>query len=71
MKKNNLKKIAKNVIDLEILALRKLKNSINNNFNKVVSLIVNCQSKIIFCGVVGGLLFSYNKAQSIWASIKS
>ena len=32
MKKNNLKKIAKNVIDLEILALRKLKNSINNTF---------------------------------------
>ena len=30
MKKNNLKKFAKNVIDLEILALRKLKNSINN-----------------------------------------
>ena len=32
MKKNNLKKIAKNVIDLEIQALRKLKNSINNTF---------------------------------------
>ena len=45
MKKNNLKKIAKNVIDLEIQALRKLKNSINNTFNKVVNLIVNCQSK--------------------------
>ena len=43
MGKNNLKKIAKNVIDLEILALRKLKNSINNDFNKVVNLIVNCQ----------------------------
>ena len=57
MKKNNLKKIAKNVIDLEILALRKLKNSINNNFNKVVSLIVNCQSKIIFCGVRYRALF--------------
>ena len=51
MNKNNLKKIAKNVIDLEIQALRKLKNSINNTFNKVVNLIVNCQSKVILCGV--------------------
>ena len=51
MKKKNYKKIAKNVIDLEIQALKKLKNSINNSFSKAVLAIVKCQSKIIFCGV--------------------
>ena len=33
MEKRNYKKIAKNVIDLEIKALKKLKSSINNSFN--------------------------------------
>ncbi len=51
MKKKNYKKIAKNVIDLEIKALRKLKNSINNSFNNAVEAIVKCQSKVILCGV--------------------
>ena len=51
MKKNIYNKIAKNVIDLEIKALRKLKSSINNSFNDAVDAIVNCQSKIILCGV--------------------
>ena len=70
MKKNNLKKIAKNVIDLEILALKKLKNSINNNFNKVVSLIVNCQSKIIFCGVGKSFIIA-SKISSTLSSVGS
>ncbi len=51
MKKKDFKKTAKNVIDLEILALKKLKSSINNSFNQAVKAIVKCQSKIIFCGV--------------------
>ena len=51
MEKDNFKKIARNVIDLEIEALKKLKNSINNSFNKAVNLISKCQSKIILCGV--------------------
>tara|TARA_B110000196_G_scaffold314985_1_gene323889 strand:+ start:571 stop:1542 length:972 start_codon:yes stop_codon:yes gene_type:complete len=51
MKKENYKKIAKNVIDLEIKALKKLKNSINNSFNDAVNAIVKCQSKVILCGV--------------------
>ena len=51
MKSKDYKKIAKNVIELEIEALKKLKRSINNSFNKAVNAIVNCQSKIIFCGV--------------------
>ena len=70
MKKNNLKKIAKNVIDLEILALRKLKNSINNDFNKVVNLIVNCQSKIVFCGVGKSFIIA-SKISSTLSSVGS
>ena len=70
MRKNNLKKIAKNVIDLEILELRKLKNSINNDFNKVVNLIVNCQSKIIFCGVGKSFIIA-SKISSTLSSVGS
>ena len=51
MKKINYKHIAKNVINLEIKALTKLKKSLNKNFDKAVDAIVNCQSKIILCGV--------------------
>ncbi len=42
---------AKNVIDLEIKALQKLKKNINNSFNKAVIEIAKCQSKVILCGV--------------------
>ena len=51
MNKNSLKNIATNVINLEIDALKTLKKSINKNFDKAVNAIVNCQSKIILCGV--------------------
>tara|TARA_B100000795_G_scaffold239069_1_gene200536 strand:- start:436 stop:1398 length:963 start_codon:yes stop_codon:yes gene_type:complete len=51
MKNKDYKKIAKNVIDLEIQALKKLKNSINNSFNEAVEAIVGCQSKVVLCGV--------------------
>ena len=51
MKKIDYKKIAKNVINLEIKALQKLKKSLNQNFNRAVDAIVNCQSKVILCGV--------------------
>jgi len=51
MKKKNYKKIAKEVIELEIKALKKLKNSINNSFNEAVEAISSCQSKVILCGV--------------------
>ena len=43
--------IAKNVIDLEIKALQKLKKTINSSFNKAVTEIAKCQSKVILCGV--------------------
>jgi len=51
MKKKDYKKIAKEVIDIEIKALKKLKNSINNSFNNAVEAIGKCQSKVILCGV--------------------
>ena len=50
-KNTNFKKIAKEVIDLEIKALQKLKKALNKNFDKAVKAIVNCQSKVILCGV--------------------
>ena len=64
----NYKKIAKNVIDLEIKALKKLKNSINNSFNDAVGAIVKCQSKVILCGVgKSGLIAS--KISSTFSSV--
>ena len=51
MKKMNYMVIAKSVINLEIKALQKLKKSLNKNFDKAVNAIVNCQSKVILCGV--------------------
>ncbi len=50
-RKLNYKKIAKEVIDLEIKALQKLKKALNKNFDRAVNAIVNCQSKVILCGV--------------------
>ena len=47
----NLKKIAREVLDLEIQALKKLKLSINISFDQAVNAIIKCQSKIILCGV--------------------
>ena len=47
----DIKKIAKDVIDLEIIALKKLKKSLNNSFNEAVNVISKCQSKVIVCGV--------------------
>ena len=50
MKKNYID-IAKKVIDLEISSLKKLKKTLNSSFNEAVKSIVNCQSKVILCGV--------------------
>ena len=51
MKKKDYKKIAKNVIALEVKALKNLRNSINNSFNDAVEAITRCQSKVVLCGV--------------------
>ena len=49
--KNETNDIGTKVIDLQIKALKKLKNSINRSFNEAVRAIVKCKSKVIICGV--------------------
>ena len=67
MKNKNHIKSAKEVISLEINALKSLRNSLNNSFNKAVNEITKCQSKIILCGVgKSGLI-----AQKIAATFSS
>ena len=52
MKKNKFKKIAQDVILTEIKSLKKLKTSIDNDFQKVIETIINCKKgKIILSGV--------------------
>jgi len=51
MKKDKYNKSAKNTIDLQILALNKLKKTIGNSFNKAVKAIGDCKSKCILVGV--------------------
>ena len=48
MKKVNYKDIAKNVINLEITALQKLKKSLNENFNKdfITAIITEINQKV-------------------------
>ena len=52
MKKNKFKKVAQDVIQTEVNSLKKLKISIDNNFQKVIETIINCKKgKIILSGV--------------------
>ena len=51
MRKLNFLSTAKDVINLEIVALQKLKKSLNKSFDEAVNHIVKCQSKVILCGV--------------------
>ena len=66
-KKKNLS-VARDVINLEIKALQKLKKNINKSFSEAVKIISNCQSKVILCGVgKSGLIAS--KIASTLASV--
>ena len=68
MKNKKYLNIAKGVISLEIKALQKLKNNINNSFYQAVIQIAKCQSKTILCGVgKSGLIAS--KIASTFASV--
>ena len=69
MNKKKFVSIAKNVIELEIKALKKLKKTINSSeFNKAIINISKCQAKIILCGVgKSGLIAS--KIASTLASV--
>ena len=49
--KNEIYEIGKNVIELEIKALKKLKNSLDKSFNDAINAISKCKSKVVICGV--------------------
>ena len=68
MKKKKFIKVAKEVIDLEIKALSKLKKSINYSFDLAVQHILRCQSKVILCGVGKSGLIA-NKIASTFSSV--
>ena len=51
MNKKKFIATAREVINLEIKALQKLKKNINKSFTEAVFQIANCQSKVILCGV--------------------
>ena len=68
MKKKKYIKVAKEVIDLEIKALNRLKNNISNSFNLAVEQILKCQSKVILCGVGKSGLIA-NKIASTFSSV--
>ncbi len=46
-----INQIGKEVINLQIKALKKLKNSIDESFDLAVKAIYRCKSKVIICGV--------------------
>jgi arabinose-5-phosphate isomerase len=49
--KNQINEIGKEVIELQIKALKKLKSSISSSFDEAVKAIIKCQSKVVVCGV--------------------
>ncbi len=67
MKKSFIK-TAKDVINLEISGLVKLKKSLNNSFNKAVKEVAKCQSKVILCGVGKSGLIA-NKIAATFSSV--
>jgi len=50
MKNENIL-IGRSVIDLQIKALKKIKNYIDKSFDNAVNKIMRCKSKVIVCGV--------------------
>ena len=67
MKKSFIK-TAKDVINLEISGLMKLKKSLNNSFNEAVKEVAKCQSKVILCGVGKSWLIA-NKIAATFSSV--
>ena len=49
--KKEISNIGREVINLQIRALKKLKSSVNQSFEDAVKAISKCKSKIIVCGV--------------------
>ena len=67
MKKSFIK-TAKDVINLEISGLMKLKKGLNNSFNEAVKEVAKCQSKVILCGVGKSGLIA-NKIAATFSSV--
>ena len=68
MNKKKYLDTAKDVINLEIKALKKLKNNISSSLGDAVIHISKCQSKVVLCGVgKSGLIAS--KIASTLASV--
>ncbi len=65
--KNNIKDIAKSVIDIEQKAINNLKNYINNDFENAVNEIFNSKGRVIITGIGK----SANIAQKIVATLNS
>tara|TARA_B100002051_G_C16710931_1_gene626638 strand:- start:118 stop:1089 length:972 start_codon:yes stop_codon:yes gene_type:complete len=49
--KHKFTKIAKEVVQTEINALKKLKKSLNKDFEKIVNTLLKCKGKVVFSGV--------------------
>ena len=49
--KNSFTYIGKEVVQTEIDALKKLKKTINKDFDKIVNSILKCKGKVVFSGV--------------------
>ncbi len=49
--KTEIINIGREVIDLQIKSLKKLRNSVSDSFTKSVKAILKCKSKVIICGV--------------------
>ena len=67
MKKNFIK-IGKEVIGLQIQALKKIQKSLGSSFNETIETISKCQSKVILCGVGKSGLIA-NKIASTLSSV--
>ena len=51
MEEINIVQEGKNVFDIEINSLQKVKDSLSKNFENIISMIMKCKGKVIFTGM--------------------
>ena len=68
MRNKNYTFFAKKAAAIQINELKKIKNVLNNSFNKAVDLILKCKGKVIFSGV-GKNSFICKKAAATFSSV--
>ena len=68
MRNKNYTFFAKKAAAIQINELKKIKNVLNNSFNKAVDLILKCKGKVIFSGV-GKISFICKKAAATFSSV--